>query len=148
MPTTAPTPVKYVKFSDKLAQGLNDITRIIQENKQTLDTVQEIGLELTNAIASLETVAVKYVRMIDGFLDKVVPLIRSVPFIDQKIVNFAKEAQTLAQTILDACTKSEKIIGDVHTSLTTADVSKLKAHTGSLQNLSKALQGAVAKIKV
>jgi hypothetical protein len=137
----------YVKFSDKLSEGLNDINRIIQDNKQTMDSIQEIGIEMTTAIASIGSVAVKYVRMIDGFLDTVVPLIEKVPFIDDKLLKFAKEAQSLAQSILDACTNSEKIAGDVHGALTSGDVGKLQGYKGDLQNLSKGLQSVVARIK-
>ena len=138
---------KYVRFSDKLTAGLNDINRIIAENKQTLDAVQDIGLELTNTVAAFEQAAVKYIRMIDGFLVNAAPLIKNIPFVPKNIVALATQAQTLAQQVLDACTGAEKIIGDVQYSLTNADVTKLKAHTGDLQKLSKNLQAAAAKIK-
>ncbi len=139
--------VNYVRFSDKLTDGLNDITRIIEDNKQTLDSIQEIGIELTHAIATLGETAVKYVRMIDSFLDTVVPLIEKVPFIDGKILKFAKDAQALAQSILDNSTNAQKVATNVRGALTTADVGQLKGYTGELKQLSKTLQTVVAKIK-
>lgn len=142
-----PVPAKYVRFSDKLTAGLNDINKIIQENKQTLDAVQDIGLELTNTVSAFEQAAVRYIKMIDGFFDTVVPVLKNIPLIPANIVALASEAQTLAQSVLDACTGAEKIIADVQFSLNNADVTKLKAHTGDLQNLSKNLQAAVAKLK-
>ena len=122
-------------------------TRILQENKQTLDAVQDIGLELANTVAAFERVAVKYICTIDGFFDSVAPLMQNVPLIPKNILKLAADAQGLAQTVLDACTGAEKVIADVQSALTNADVAKLKAHTGDLQKLSKSLPGAVAKIK-
>lgn len=137
----------YVHFSDKLTAGLNDITRVIQENKQTLDTIQEVGIDLTNAVATLSSAAIKYVRMIDQFLDTVVPIIEKVPFLDAKIINAAKNAQNLAQSILDNSTNVQKVAEDVRTSLAAADVSRLQRYSGDLRNLAKTLQGVAEKIK-
>lgn len=146
-PPSSTTSASYVRFSDKLTSGLNDITRIIQDNKQTLDSIQEIGIELTNTIATLSGAAIKYVKMIDWFLDTIVPVIEKVPFLDAKIVAAAKNAQNLAQTILDNSTNAQKVAGDVRNSLATADVAKLKTYSGDLKNLSKTLQGVAEKIK-
>lgn len=137
----------YVHFSDKLTAGLNDITRVIQENKQTLDTIQEVGIDLTNAVATLSSAAIKYVRMIDQFLDTVVPIIEKVPFLDAKIINAAKSAQNLAQSILDNSTNAQKVAEDVRTSLAAADVSRLQRYSGDLRNLAKTLQSVAEKIK-
>jgi hypothetical protein len=98
-------------------------------------------------MAAFEQAAVKYIRMIDGFLDSVVPLMQNIPLIPKNIVKLATDAQALAQQVLDFCTGAEKIIRDVQYSLTNADVTRLKAHTGDLQKLSKSLQSAAAKIK-
>lgn len=151
-PITAgkPTPAGtagYVRFSDKLTSGLNEVTRTIQENKQTLDSIQEIGIELTNTIATLGETAIKYIKMIDSFLDTVVPLIEALPFKDSKIVKFAQNARGLAQSVLDNTTQAQKVAGNVRNSLTRADVNALKGQTNDLQQLSKSLQGVVAKLK-
>ncbi|MBN1304783.1 MAG: hypothetical protein JXA13_10145 [Anaerolineales bacterium] len=147
MPATSASSASYVRFSDKLTDGMNDISKIIQDNKQTMDSIQEIGIEMTTTIAAIGGAVIKYVKMIDGFLDTVVPLIEKVPFIDKKIVNFAQDAQKLSQTILDACNNSEKVAGDVNSALTKGDVGKLKGYAGDLKNLSKGLQGVAARIK-
>lgn len=145
--TKASAGAGYVHFSEKLTAGLNDITRVIQENKQTLDTIQEVGIELTNTVATLSSAAIKYVRMIDQFLDTVVPIIEKVPFLDAKIINAAKNAQNLAQSILDNSTNAQKVAEDMRISLATADVSRLQRYSGDLRNLAKTLQGVAEKIK-
>jgi len=144
---TRNAPGGYVRFSDKLTQGLTDVQRLIQENRETIDTIQEIGLQLTSAIAALQSVALKYATIIDAFLDKIVPLIEKVPFIDAKIVAIAKNAQSMAQTVVDSCNNTNVVVTDVRTALTTADVGRLQAHKGDLQKLSKGLEAAVARLK-
>ena len=39
--------VSYTKFSDKLTDSLNDINRMINENKEMIDSIQEVALGLT-----------------------------------------------------------------------------------------------------
>ena len=53
-------PVSYVKFSDKLTGSLNDITRMINEHKGMIDSIQEVALELTSSIGTLHALTVKY----------------------------------------------------------------------------------------
>jgi hypothetical protein len=50
----------YVKFSDKLTGSLDNITDMINEHKGMIDSIQDIALELTEAIGTLNTLAVKY----------------------------------------------------------------------------------------
>ena len=56
MPASA---VPYTKFSEKLTTSLNDINRMINENKEMIDSIQEVALGLTDAIGTLHTLTVK-----------------------------------------------------------------------------------------
>jgi hypothetical protein len=40
----------FVPFSDKLTQSLEEASNKIEENKATLDTIQELGIELSQAV--------------------------------------------------------------------------------------------------
>jgi len=65
----------YVRFSDKLTASLEEVNRVIQENKATLDAIQDIALELTKAAGVLEATASKYVSMVDSVLETAVPIL-------------------------------------------------------------------------
>ena len=54
------TTIPYTKFSDKLTDSLNDINRMINENKEMIDSIQEVALGLTHAMGTLHTLTVKY----------------------------------------------------------------------------------------
>lgn len=130
----------YVRFSDKLAGGLEDISRIIEENKATMDSIQEIGLALASAAGTLQATASKYVGMVDRFLDTAVPILRNIPLVPAKTMKTIENLQGLANTIIDVCTTADKVITDVDAGLRTADVAKLNAHTADLQKMTKTLQ--------
>jgi hypothetical protein len=130
----------YVRFSDKLAGSLEDIGRIIEENKQTMDSIQDIALELTRVAGVLESTASRYAGMVDGLLDTAVPLLRNIPLVPPRTMELITDLQELADTILDVCTSADKVITDVGDGLMKADVGKINAHTGDLQKMTKSLQ--------
>src|SRR5258706_271913 len=43
----------YVRFSDQLTNSITDITRIIEQHKSMIDSIQEVALELTTSIGTL-----------------------------------------------------------------------------------------------
>jgi methyl-accepting chemotaxis protein len=134
-------PAKYVHFSDKMTESLMNINRVVQENKKTLDSIQDMAVELTRAIRSLEAVAVKYIKMADQVLDKVVPLLSKLPIVGDEVREFATDAQALANKIVAACELAERVLPGVEAGLTTADMNKLQTSTGQVQQLTKSLQG-------
>ena len=135
----------YVRFSDKLAGGLEDISRIIEENKATMDSIQEIGLALASAARALQAMAFKYVGMVDRLMDTAVPLLRNIPLVPKQTMKTIENLQNLANNIIDICATADKVITDVDEGLRNADVAKLNAHTGDLQKMTKALQKVLPK---
>jgi len=140
MPATV-QPVKYVHFSDKMTESLMNINKVIQENKSTLDSIQDMAVELTRAIRSLEAAVIKYIKMADDILENILPIMKSLPIVPDKITDFAEDALALAKKIAAACEMAEKVLPGVEAGLTTADMVKLKTSTGDVQKLTKSLQG-------
>jgi hypothetical protein len=130
----------YVRFSDKLVGSLQDIGRIIEENKQTMDSIQDIGLELTRTAGMLQATASRYAGMVDGLLETAVPILRNIPLIPPRTMELVEDLQDLANTILDVCATADKVITDVGDGLQTANIAKINAHTGDLQKMTRTLQ--------
>src|SRR5690242_17250001 len=76
----------YVKFSDKLTASVTDITKIIEQHKSMIDSIQEIALELTTSIGSLHTLTVKYARTANGILDVLLPILKNLPIIPRNVM--------------------------------------------------------------
>lgn len=134
---------KYVHFSDRLTESLNNIGRVIQDNKKTLDSIQDMAVELTRAIRGLEGVAIRYVRLADQILDNVEPFLKTIPLAGPKVLGFVSEAHDLSDKIMNACELIEKVLPGVEAGLTTADMNKLQSSTGDVQRLTATLQGLV-----
>jgi len=133
----------YVKFSDKLTESWEDVNRIIEENKATLDAIQETALQLTRIAGALEAIATRYAKMVNSVLDTAVPVLKGIPLMNEKVLGIVTDIEEFAENILKICTKADRVITDVEAGLETADVSKLKGHVGELGNLTEKMRSII-----
>ncbi len=138
-------PVSYVKFSDKLTDSLNDISKMIQDHKTMIDTIQEIALELTNSIGSLHTLTVKYAGIANNILDGLLPLAKGLPIIPKNVLQLLVNLESMTQRIIDNQASTSKTITEVQSGLKTGDVNKIKGHAGALQNMTRTLTSILPK---
>jgi hypothetical protein len=129
----------HVKFSDKLTDSLTDITRMIKEHKDMIDAIQEVSLELTNAIGTLHTLTVKYATKANQILDSLLPIVKGLPLIPKKITVLLVDLEKWTQKIIDNDKQTARAISNVQTGLQTGDVSKLKGHTTDLKKVTRTL---------
>lgn len=145
-PVNQTADTSYVKFSDKLTDSLEDITRMINEHKAMIDAIQEVGIQLTGAIGTLHTLTVKYAGVVNNVLDILLPLMKNIPIIPPKLVELATKMEKLTQNIIDTSAATSKTITDVNAGLKTGDVNRLKAHSQDLQGLTKTLTDILPKV--
>ena len=138
-----PAAGEYTHFSDKMTGALQNISHVIDENRGTLDSIQDMALELTHAVQFLRVVVMRYVDMADDILKTLIPILDKFPFVPDKVVNFAKEALELAQKITAASDMAQKVLPGVESSLRTADISGLQASKGDMANLTRTLQDMI-----
>jgi len=136
----------YVKFSDKLTGTLEDITKLINEQKEAIDTIQEIGIQLTTAIGTLHTMTVKYAGVVNNILDMLLPILQKFPLVPPKLVDMATKMERVTQKIIDNQEKTSKTITDIDTGLKTGDVSRLKGYSGELQKITQAFTAILPEI--
>jgi hypothetical protein len=143
--STSAGQVSYVKFSDKLTDSLNDISRMIQEHKDMIDAIQEVALELTNSIGSLHTLTVKYAGIANSILDVLLPIVKNLPIIPKNVIDMLVNLESMTQKIIDNQASTAKTITDVQGGLRSGDVSKIKGHAGELQAVTRAITGILPK---
>lgn len=117
-----------------------NIGKVIDENKSTLDSIQDMAVELTRAIRSLRTVVMKYVEMVDNVLETIVPIMEGLPIFPESVKEFARDALALTKKISTASELAEKVLPGVEASLMSADISGLQASTGDVAKLTRSLQ--------
>ena len=132
-----------VKFSDQLTDSINDITKIIEQHKAMIDSIQEIALELTSSIGSLHTLTVKYARTANGILDVLLPILKNLPLVPKNVMQMLVNLESITQKIIDNESTTMKTITDVRSGLQTGDVNKLKAHAGRLQAVTRAITSII-----
>jgi len=135
----------YVKFSDQLTGSITDITRIIEQHKGMIDSIQEIALELTTSIGSLHTLTVKYARTANNILDALLPLLKNLPIIPKNVMQLLINLESITQKIIDNEITTSKTITDVQAGLRTGDVNKIKGHAGQLQSVTRTLTAMLPK---
>ena len=141
----ATSKTSYVKFSDKLTDSLDDITKMINDHKDMIDVIQETALELTSAMGTLNNLTVKYARKANEILDILLPIIGKVPFIPDKVENLLIQMEKFTQKIIDNEGSTTKTITDVQTGLRTGDVTKIQDHTTDLKKVTQTLTSILPK---
>jgi hypothetical protein len=143
--STVAKSVSYVKFSDKLSMSLTDISRMIEEHKTMIDSIQEVALELTTSIGTLHTLTVKYAGIANNILDALLPIVNSLPIIPQSVKTLLTNLEAITQKIIDTNASTSRTITDVQSGLRTGDVNKIKGHAGQLQALTRSLTSILPK---
>jgi len=145
-----PVPAKagagsIVKFSDQLTRSVTDVTKIIEQHKGMIDSIQEIALELTNSIGTLHTLTVKYARTANGILDVLLPILKNLPLIPKNVMQLLVNLEVTTQKIIDNEGSTSTTIADVQSGLRTGDVNKIKGHAGQLQAVTRTLTAMLPK---
>jgi len=143
-PTTTET-VPYTRFSANLTGSLAQISKMIEDNAKMIDMIQELAIELTNAIGTLHALIVKYAGVANAILDVLLPLLRGLPIIPKNVMTMLTNLESMTQQIIDGQAATAKTITEVQKGLRAGDVSTLQSHAGDLQNLTRNLVGMLPK---
>jgi len=142
---TAANTVTFVKFSDKLTSSINDITKIIEQNKEMIDSIQEIAIELTSSIGSLHALTVRYARIANQILDVLLPILKNLPIIPKNVMDLLVSLESMTQKIIDNEAATSKTITDVRSGLNTGDVNMIRGHADQLKTVTKTLTDMLPK---
>lgn len=143
--TTPSGATSYIKFSDKLTTSITDIVKIIDQNKEMIDAIQDIAIELTSSIGSLHTLTVKYARTANQILDVLLPIVKNLPIVPKNVQGLLVNLESITQKIIDNESITSKTIADVNSGLKSGDANKLKAHAGQLKDVTKTITALIPK---
>ena len=118
---------------------------MINENKEMINSVQEVALGLTDAMGTLHTLTVKYAGIANAILDTLLPIVKNLPIIPKKVTALLVNLEAITQKIIDDSQKTSKTITDVNSGLKTGDVSKLKGHAAELKSVTNKLTAILPK---
>ena len=110
---------------------------MIREHQVRIDSIQEVALELTEAIGGLHTLTLKYAGKPNQILDLLLPVLKNVPLLPKKATTLLSEMEMWTQNIIDNQAKTNKTIVDVKSGLKTGNMNKLKGQTRELRKGTK-----------
>ncbi len=117
--------------------------RLLKENEQLLDEIQELSLNLTKLTYNTQAYCFKNVGKIKVIVDSVVPLVK--PFIGDKGRVMVTKIEDISAGIVEFSLSSEKVILDIKKALEDGDFKILKSYKEQLTELNSRFQTALKK---
>ena len=101
----------YREFINVLVSSADagvDIEKMINEHKNMIDAIQEISLELTEAIGTLHQLTVKYATKANQILDVLLPIVQNLPVIPKNVKELLVDLEKWTQKIIDDSKKTKE----------------------------------------
>jgi hypothetical protein len=112
------------------------LRRSINENRELIDAVQAMALQVTEVASDLQSLAFKHASVVAAVMQEARPLLRRVPvvgrFADSETV---VRVDSLSSAIVDYTTRAKGIIGDVEDALVKSDASRLRQYIMDLREV-------------
>jgi hypothetical protein len=131
----------FILFSIVHYKGPMKTRKTLKQSAETLDTLQEISLNLIGFAKDLQAYSFKNLDKITNTVNASLPLIK--PFLGQKGQDMTLKIGNISTGIVDISSKTEKIIRDVEKALKENDFIVLKAYEQDIKNLNELLKNAL-----
>ena len=126
-------------------QGPVKASRLVRENKEMIDAVQEVALELTRTTGAVQALTFKHIKQVDKIIDSTVPFLAMIPTVGKKLEESGlADARNVSKVIVDISTQAETLIQDVESALVNADAKKLRSYSKELKKITKILRETLA----
>jgi hypothetical protein len=116
--------------------------RLIRENEELIDSIQEVAIKLTDTVSALQSLMFKHSEQISAVLESAAPVLANLPLIGA--IDFSR-AQNVNRFIVNSTEKSREVIHDVRNALVVCDIGKLKEYGMELENLRASLRDALSQ---
>lgn len=115
----------------------------IEENRELLDAVQAMALQVTELASELQSLAFKHASTVATVLQEMRPLVRNLPVVGRFAdSNSVVRVDSLSSAIVDYTNRAKSIINDVENALLRSDPRGLKKYISDLT----ALRGQLTEI--
>lgn len=116
--------------------------RLLKENKELIDSVQDMTIKLTESLSDIQALMFKHIEQVGRIIEAAAPLLSEVSLFSK--VDFSNTLN-INRIIVDATNKSQKIINDVRQALITCKVKNLRQYSEDLVKIKQSLKEALRK---
>jgi len=114
-------------------RGNSEVKKSIANNKEAIDAVQDISIQLTKLTGALQAYSFKNINKINQVLEVAVPQLKKIPFVADKLVEYGvNDLHGLSGVIVEKSDNIEKLIQEIEDALINADHKKLKTYSDEL----------------
>jgi hypothetical protein len=127
----------YVKELRRLVSGQGPLGR----NKDMLDAIQRIGLELTALVLDLQALAFKHADQVERAIASLRPFLQGLSLADKLGAPDAMiQAHNISKTIVDSATTISTVITELEQALAASDPTSLGRYLDELQQYRQAVK--------
>jgi hypothetical protein len=111
-------------------KGNSEVTTAIKDNREAIDAVQDISIQLTRLVNVAQAYSFKNINKINNALKIAAPALKLIPFLGDKISVYELDnAGLISQSIVENSERIEQLVNDIESALINADHSKLKEYS-------------------
>jgi hypothetical protein len=133
--------VSFVLFIIIQYNGPIKTRRLLKENEELLDSIQELSLRLIKLTYNLQSYCFKNIEKITTVIDSISPLVK--PFLGDKAQKVVVKMESISKGIVEYSEETEKIISEVQTAIENGDFKKLKHYSDEITNLNDKIKTAI-----
>jgi energy-coupling factor transporter transmembrane protein EcfT len=116
-------------------------SKILRQNAELLDAVQDAALQLTEIITQMNDFALSHATQIVGNIDTAKDLLALIPGGNRILsADYFTKSDAFVRKIRSVAQQSRALVVDVHDSLAKSDARRLANHVRDLQEVKKAIE--------
>lgn len=136
------TLTSFILFSITQYMGPIKARKTLKESMETMDTLQELSIDLVNLTSNIQSYCFKNLNYIQATVNTALPLVK--PFLGVKGQEIAIKIKNVSAGIVDIISKSEKVIRDIKKALKKNDFKVLKQYESDITDLNKQIKKALS----
>ncbi len=127
-------------------KGNAKASRAISDNKEAIDAVQDISIQLTKLVSAAQAYSFKNIDKINSALTLAIPALQKIPFVKEKVSEYGLEDVSLvSSTIVDNSDRIEKAVNEIEDALINADHERLREYSDELAFIVASLKEQLKK---
>jgi hypothetical protein len=115
--------------------------KLLRDNKETLDSLQNLSIELTKLIFNTQSYCYKNIEKIASAIDSLSPIVK--PFLGENGLKIASKIEIISKGIVEYSDATEKVVMDIKNALENGDFKILEKYRNEINNLNSKLKLAL-----
>jgi uncharacterized protein Yka (UPF0111/DUF47 family) len=123
-----------------------EASKAISDNKEAIDAVQDIAIQLTQLTSTAQSYSFKNLEMVNRVLNAASPVLKSIPGLGDKVSQYGlDDVTTISKNIVENSERIETAVKEIENALINADHRKLREYAHELSEIVAVLRQQLKK---